>query len=187
VRGDPLLRASDARDVDAVEEHRELAALESSAESVLTEVREAEAALLEALVIEDEASVVPGKHLGPVAASADEDEEVAGVEVLLPLVADDGGKPVDGIAHVHPLGSEQDADSAGDEKHVGPSYRSACTRSATYFGSVPTVTRMVTPSSRSTSTAPPPRAFGAGDATTCTGTKAAVELESKTDLVLFCL
>ena len=120
MRGDPLLGASDAREVDAVEEHRELAALESSAERVLTEVRETEAALLEALVIEDEAAVVPGEHLGPVAAAADEDEEVAGVEVLLPLVADDGGESVDGIAHVHPLGSEQDADSARDEKHARP-------------------------------------------------------------------
>jgi hypothetical protein len=120
VRGDPLLGAADAGDVDAVEEHRELAALESSAESVLTEVRETEAALLEALVIEDEATIVPGEHLGSVAAPADEDEEVAGVEVLLPLVADDGGESVNGIAHVHPLGSEQDADSARDEKHVGP-------------------------------------------------------------------
>jgi hypothetical protein len=186
VRGDPLLGAADAGDVDAVEEHRELAALESSAESVLTEVRETEAALLEALVIEDEAAVVPGEHLGPVAAPADEDEEVAGVEVFLPLVADDGGESVDGIAHVHPLSSEQDADSSWDEKHVGPSYRSACTRDATYFGSLPTVTRMVVPSSRATSTTPC-RAFGAGDATTWTGTKAAVELESKTDLVFFCL
>lgn len=187
MRGDPLFGPADAREVDAVEEHRELATLESSAEGILPEVRETEAALLEPLVIEDKTAVVPGEHLGLVTAPADEDEEVAGVEVLLPLVADDGGKPVDGIAHVHPLGSEQDADGAWDEKHVGPGYRSARTSSAKYLGSVPTLTRMVRPSSSATSTAPPKRAFGAGEATTCTGTKAAVELESKTDLVFFCL
>ena len=102
MRGDPLLRAADARQVDAVEQHRKLAALEPRAESVLAKVWEAEAALLEPLVIEDEAAVVPREHLGTVAAPADKDEEVARVEVFLPLVADDGGEPVDGIAHVHP-------------------------------------------------------------------------------------
>jgi hypothetical protein len=115
-----LFGPADAREVDAVEEHRELAALESSAEGILAEVWQAEAALLEPLVVEDEAAVVPGEHLGPVAAPADEDEEVAGVEVFLPLVADDGGEPVDGITHVHSLRSEQDADSARDEKHASP-------------------------------------------------------------------
>jgi len=120
VRGDPLFGPADAREVDAVEEHRELAALEPRSESVLTEVRETETALLEPLVIEYEAAVVPGEHLGLVTAPADEDEEVAGVEVFLPLVADDGGEPVDGIAHVHSLGSKQDADGAWDEKHVWP-------------------------------------------------------------------
>jgi hypothetical protein len=130
VRGDPLFGPADTGEVDAVEEHRELAALESSAQSVLTEVRQAKAALLEPLVIEDEAAVVPGEHLGLVAAPADEDEEVASVEVLLPLVADDGGESIDGIAHVHPLGSEQDADSTRDEKHVGPGATAARVREA---------------------------------------------------------
>ena len=79
MRGDPLFGPADAREVDAVEEHRELATLESSAEGILPEVRETEAALLEPLVIEDKTAVVPGEHLGLVTAPADEDEEVAGV------------------------------------------------------------------------------------------------------------
>jgi hypothetical protein len=120
VRGDPLFGTADAREVDAVEKHRKLATLEPRSKSVLVKVRETETALLEPLVIEDEAAVVPGEHLGSVSASADEDEEVPGVEVFLPLVADDGGQAVDGIAHVHPLSSEENTDGPRDEQHDGP-------------------------------------------------------------------
>ncbi len=119
MRGDPLFRPADAGQVDAVEEHGELATLEPRTQSVLAKLRQPEASLLEPLVIEDEAAVVPSEHLRLVTAPANEDEEVAGVEVFLPLVADDGGQSIDGIAHVHPLSSEQDADSAWNEKHVG--------------------------------------------------------------------
>ncbi len=95
MRGDPLFGPADAGEVDAVEEHGELAALEPRTQSVLTKLRQAEASLLEPLVEKDEAPVVPGEYLRPVPLPADEDEEVPGVQVFLPLVADDGGESVD--------------------------------------------------------------------------------------------
>lgn len=110
MRGDPLLGPADAGQVDAVEQHGELAALQPGPERAVAESRESEASLLEPLVEEDEAAVVPGQHLRPVTPAADEDEEVAGVEVFLPLVADDGGEPVDAVAHVDGLGSEENPD-----------------------------------------------------------------------------
>ena len=120
MRGDPLLGTADTREVDAVEQHGELAALQPRSERAFTKGRETEAALLEALVEQHEAAVVPGQHLGPVAAAADEDEEVPGVQVLLPLVADDGGKPIDAVAHVDGLRRQQDADRPREEQHRLP-------------------------------------------------------------------
>jgi hypothetical protein len=120
VRGDPLFGPADTGQVNSVEQHGELAALQTRPESVLAKLRETEASLLKTLVEEDEAAVVPSEHLGPVAAPADKDEEVPGVEVLLPLVADDGGQPVNAVAHVHPLSGEEDADGAREEQHVQP-------------------------------------------------------------------
>ena len=76
-------------EVDAVEQHAQLRRVELRAERVGLEVRQPEAALLEALVIEDEAAAVPAEDLHLVAALADEDEEVAGEDVFLPLAAHD--------------------------------------------------------------------------------------------------
>lgn len=119
MRGDPLLGPADPAEVDAVEEHGELTALQPCPERALAEGWESKTALLEALVEEDEATVVPGEHLRPVAAAADEDEEVAGVEVFLPLVADDAGEPVDAVAHVDGLGGEKNPDRPREEQHEG--------------------------------------------------------------------
>ena len=124
------LEAADAAEVDAVEEHGELTALQPRPQRALAEGREPEAALLEPLVEKDETAVVPGEHLGPVAAAADEDEEVAGVEVLLPLVADDGGEPVDAVAHVDGLGGEKNPDRPREKQHEA-GYRSARSSSPT--------------------------------------------------------
>ncbi len=91
------------RDVDAVEQHGQLRGIQLRPQRVLSEGGQAEAALLQSLVGEHEASGVPREDFDAVAPARDEDEEVAGVEILLPLGAHDGGQPIDGVAHVHRL------------------------------------------------------------------------------------
>lgn len=103
--------------VDAVQQHRQLRGVELGSERAIADARLAEAPLLEPLVREDEAAVVPGQHLRAVALLREEDEEVPRVEVLLPLVSDDGAQAVDAVPHVDGVGSEQDADGAREEQH----------------------------------------------------------------------
>ena len=105
-------------DVDAVQQHGELRGLQLGAEGALVEDGEAEAALLQAFVEDDEAAVVPGEDFHPVAAAGDEDEEVAGVDVFAPAAADEGGEAVDAVAQVDGLGGQEDADGAGEEQHA---------------------------------------------------------------------
>ena len=168
VRGDPLLGAADTGEVDAVEEHRELAALQPSPERTISEGRKTKASLLETLVEQDEAAAVPGQHLGAVATPAHEDEEVASVEILLPLVADDGGQPIDAVAHVDGLGGEENPDRPREEEH----YRRARSSSARYRSSVPAGSRTTTPPVSAISTAAPRgRASGAAEPTTSKGRK----------------
>lgn len=81
-------------EVDAVQQHGELSGVELSAQGALVELGQAEAALLEALVEDDEAAVVPGEDLHPVPPPGDEDEEVAREDVLLPAAADERRQPV---------------------------------------------------------------------------------------------
>jgi hypothetical protein len=118
LRRGPFPRAADVREVDAFEEHRELGGVELSAERVLVHPWFAEAALLKALVIEDEAAAVPGEHLRAVALLREEDEEVPREEVLLPLVLRQCAKPIDAVAHVDGLGGEEDADRPRKEEHM---------------------------------------------------------------------
>ena len=96
--GRPFLRAADVGEVDAVQQHGELGGVELGAEGVLVELREAKAALLKALVEDDEAAVVPGEDLHPVPPPRDEDEEVAGEDVLLPAGADERRQAVNRLA-----------------------------------------------------------------------------------------
>lgn len=103
------------REVDAVEEHGELGGIQLSAQSAIVDERSPEAALLEPLVIEDESTRVPGEDLRPVRLLREEDEEAAGVKVLLPFVADERAEAVDAVTHVDGFGSEQDADGSGQE------------------------------------------------------------------------
>ena len=98
------------REIDAVEEHRELRGVELRAERVVLEYGESEAALLQPLVVKDEAAVVPGEDLHPVSATRDEGEQVPGEDVLPPVSAHDRGKPVDAVAQIHRLAREQDSD-----------------------------------------------------------------------------
>jgi len=85
-------------EVDAVEEHGELGGVELSAQGALVELGQAEAALLEPLIEDDEAAAVPGEHLHPVPPPGDEDEEVAGEDVLLPAAADQRHQPIYRVA-----------------------------------------------------------------------------------------
>ena len=103
--------------VDAVQQHRQLRGIQLRAKRVVMKRGQPEASLLEPLVRQHEAAAVPRQHLHFVAALRHEDEEVAGVEVFLPLVPDDGTQPVDGIAHVHRLGRQQDADRPREKQH----------------------------------------------------------------------
>ena len=85
-------------EVDAVEEHGELGRVELRAEGILVELGQAEASLLQTLVEDDEAAVVPGEDLHPVPPARDENEEVAGEDVLLPAAPDERHQAVDGVA-----------------------------------------------------------------------------------------
>ena len=76
-----------------------------------------EAALLETLVEDDEAARVPTENLHPVAALRDEDEEMAGEEILFPLAADDRRQAIDAVAHVARLSGEQNPDRLGKKQH----------------------------------------------------------------------
>jgi hypothetical protein len=83
-------------------------------------LRQLETALLEPLVVDDEAPVVPGENLHPVPPARDEDEEVAGVDILPPASADDGGQAVDALAEVHGRGREEHFDGARKKQHALP-------------------------------------------------------------------
>lgn len=77
------------RQIDSIEEHRQLGRIELRPERAFVDFRDSEAPPLKALVVHDEAAIVPAEDLRPVALLRDEDEEVASVEVLLEAVADD--------------------------------------------------------------------------------------------------
>jgi len=56
-------------EIDAIEQHRQLGRIELGAERAFVEGREPETALLQPLVVEDEAAVVPGQDLHSIAAA----------------------------------------------------------------------------------------------------------------------
>jgi hypothetical protein len=96
--------------IDAVEEHRELRAVELYAERIFRDRRDAEAALLEAFVVEDEAAVVPSQNLHSVTAPAHKGKQVSRVDVLFPLAGDNRHQAVNALSKVERLSSQQDAD-----------------------------------------------------------------------------
>lgn len=97
------------RDVNAIEQHGQLRGIQLHPQCVLLEGWQTEAALLKTLVGEDETARVPGENLHPVPSPRDEDEEVAGVEVFLPLGADERCQPVNAVAHVDGLPRQEDS------------------------------------------------------------------------------
>ena len=90
----------DAAVVDAFEQHGQLRGVELQSECVVRHGRHSEPAALQTLVLENEATALPNQDFHSVAVLADEGEQVATVDVLLPFVADDSCQPVNGITHV---------------------------------------------------------------------------------------
>jgi len=96
--------------VDSIQQHGQLRGIELNSQRVLGNRRHSKPALLEALVIENEAAPIPGENLHPVAASTDESEEVSRVDVLLPLAAHDRAEPVDALSQINRVRREKDGD-----------------------------------------------------------------------------
>ena len=111
------------RHVDTVEEHRQLSGVELHAQRVVLERRKPKPALLEALVREDEAAVVPCEDLHAVALLRDENEQVPGEDVLLPRVLNQRHEPVDAVAHVHRLRRQENPYGSREQKHLSPERR----------------------------------------------------------------
>jgi hypothetical protein len=121
--GRPLLGPADPRHVDAVEQHRQLRGVELRAQRLFMESRKPETSLLQTLVVEDEAAVVPGEDLQAVTAPGNEGEEMAGVDVFLPIAAHDVGQAIDAAAQIDRLTSEENADCPGEKEHSSPESR----------------------------------------------------------------
>jgi hypothetical protein len=119
----PLFRASDPREVDAVEQHRDLCRVDLHAGLAAVRLRTAEKSGLEAVVEDDEAIVVPSEDLHAVATAREEDEVAAGVNIFAPCTLDDSGEAIDAFEHVEGIGREQDAHRAGQKQHGLPQPR----------------------------------------------------------------
>ena len=86
--GPPCRLAAGPRQVEAAEQHCQLGSVEPHSVGVGGDLRQAEAPLGEALVVDDEAAVVPEQDLDAIAAPSDEDEQMAGVGIELEGAAD---------------------------------------------------------------------------------------------------
>ena len=116
-RGQPLHRAPHSRDVDTVEQHRELSGLDAHLLGAVFDGRHAKASGLEPFVEDDEAAVVPGENLHAVAPARDEDEERAAVDIFLPRALNEAHQSVDALTQVDGLGGEQDAQRRRKQQH----------------------------------------------------------------------
>jgi hypothetical protein len=112
-RGRPLHGAPHARDVDSVEQHRELGRLDAQLLGAVFDGRYAKAACLEAFVEDNEAAVIPGQDLHPVPPARNEDEERAAVDIFLPRALHEPHEPIDASTQIDGLGREQDAQRRG--------------------------------------------------------------------------
>ena len=111
------------RQVNAVQKHREGRRVQHRALQSFADDGHLEAPLLETFVRHYKTPIVPRQHFGAVPALRNEDEEVARVEALLPLVADDGAQPINAVSHVNTLCSEENPDGSGEEQHRLPERR----------------------------------------------------------------
>src|ERR1700722_8626720 len=152
----PVLGAPDVVDIDAVEQHAELRGIESDAGGALANGREAEAASLQALVVDDEPASVPEQDLDPVTAAPHEDEQVPCEWIHAPFVSDDREQAVVTASQVDRLCRGGDVYARRGHQHRA---RSSVTSPATYAGPNPPRTRrMASPTASSmtvsSSTAP---------------------------------
>lgn len=115
-------------DVDPVEEHGQLGGVDGDGGRVGGHARQAESPALEALVVQDEAAPIPEQDLAAVGAAAEEDEEMAAVEIELPLPLNDGGQPVVATAHVDLADREIDPNARRQRQHGRPSRSAAANR-----------------------------------------------------------
>lgn len=118
----PLLSATHAREVDAVEQHGELCRVELHGRLPIDSGGPAEATALEALVEDDEAAVVPGEDFTP-SRLRERKTKSCRRDVFTPRTLRDGGEAIDAVAHVRRLAGEQDADRAGKQQHALPQPR----------------------------------------------------------------
>ena len=103
-------------EVDAIEQHSERGRVDLGLLCTHGDARKAEASLLEALVVEDEAAAVPGEDLDAVAATAAEDEEMAAVQVMS-ASAHEAPEPVDAAAEIDRASGQEDLHGRGKRQH----------------------------------------------------------------------
>src|SRR5262247_2755128 len=84
IRRRPSSRLGHTFEIDSVEEHGELAAVELGARRFGVELRHFEATALEPLVDQNEPAAIPVEELGPVQSASKEEEDVSGVWVEVP-------------------------------------------------------------------------------------------------------
>lgn len=130
-----MLETTNALDIDAVEQHRELGCVELHV--VLTPARMPEAPSLEALVPEHEATLVEGQDLRSVPTSRDEDEQIA-AEWILACGYDESVQTWVTLSHVGRLREQQHPRVTRQPDHLADLIRrsSAVTRFTTRSSSI---------------------------------------------------
>src|SRR5262249_16461270 len=149
----PSLRRLDLPDVDSVEQHRELGCVELCLNLIGSDLRQAETAALETLVIDHETTSVPGQDLDPVAPPAPQHLEITAGEIVAAL-GPHRAETIDRLAQIDRCGGQIDPHRRGQRQH---GYVRRLTSAETYSSSVPVGNRRQTPlgSSTSTTLAPP--------------------------------
>jgi hypothetical protein len=135
-----------ASNIETSEQHRELRRVEHDVVCALAKTRHPEPAACEPFVIQDESASVPEQDLDPVAAAADEHEQVSCEWIEREDVSYERAEPIVTAAKIDRLGREEDLHPGGERQHVA---RTAARSAATYCSSLPTGTRKVMRSSTS--------------------------------------
>src|SRR5438034_8460302 len=169
-RGGPViaLRPPRVGPIEAVEQHGQLRRTQGHAGLARAGGWPAEGPLLEALVDDDEAVLVPVQQLDAVAALVAKHEDVSGQGIGLQVLADLLGQAVKAAPQIDRLAAEPDADGGRKAQHGGTS-SSTASSCRNVAGSKPGGTRTRRPPVRTTSTLP--ARAGSSSGTTRTGTK----------------
>ena len=120
-----------ARHVDSVEQHREVGRVDAHGAQSVGLRPNGESALLEALVVDDEASPVPDEDLAAVATFVEEDEDMPAERVENEHAAHDAEQAVVTEAHVDRLGGDPDSHAARQHQHARPASTTAAATAAT--------------------------------------------------------